>query len=340
MERFLSYSAVGIVTVALILGGIWYWYERKYYPSTEDAYVGAHTVRITPQVSGRVVEMAVSDHERVHEGQLLYVIDPTVYRLDVAQAEAKLALARQQAAQLQTGVTAASAQVSHAKVELSNAERKFKRQNDLVKRGFTDIQAEQDAAAAAAEQQAALSVAEDQRARARAELGSLGADNHQVQLAQAVLGIAEQNLHHTRVMAPCDGQLSGLHLRPGDYVTLGQANFVLVCETHWWVDANFKETDIARIQVGQPATVTVDMYPGHSFRARVSSINPASGAAFSLLPPENATGNWVKVTQRVPVRVEVLDPSPDYPLRVGTSAEARIDTHGFGGPASRAQAIR
>jgi membrane fusion protein (multidrug efflux system) len=340
MKRLFRYTSIGIVAVALILGGIWYWYERKYHPSTDDAYVGAHTVRIAPQVSGRVVEMAVSNHERVHEGQLLYVIDPTVYRLDVAQAEAKLALARQQVVQLQAGVTAASAQVNQAKVELSNAESNSECQNDLVKCGFTDNQAEQDAEATAAEQQAALSVAEDQRARARAELGSLGADNHQVKLAQAVLGIAEQNLRHTRVVAPCDGQLSGLQLRPGDYVTLGQANFVLVCETHWWVDANFKETDLARIQVGQRATVTVDMYPGHSFRARVASINPASGAAFSLLPPENATGNWVKVTQRVPVRVEILDPSPDYPLRVGTSAEARIDTRGSGGPAPRAQAIR
>lgn len=103
------------------------------------------------------------------------------------------------------------------------------------------------------------------------------------------------------------------------------------------MDANFKETDLARIETGQPATVTVDMYPGHRFQARVASINPASGAAFSLLPPENATGNWVKVTQRVPVRVEFLDPSPDFPLRVGTSAEARIDTRELGGSELRAQ---
>jgi membrane fusion protein (multidrug efflux system) len=338
MKRLFRYLAAAITTAVLVAAGAWYWYEAKYYPSTDDAYVGAHTVRIAPQVSGPIIEMAVHDHQKVREGQLLYVIDPTPYRLDVAQAQAKLALARQQVAQLEAAVTAAVAQVNQVKVELGNAERKSNRQKDLVKRGFTDTQSAQDAAATAASQQAAMNVAEDRLAEARAELGAPGAENHQVQLAQAVLGVAEDNLKHTRVEAPCDGQLSGLQLRPGDYVSQGVANFVLVCDAHWWVDANFKETDLARIQPGQPATVTVDMYPGHAFSARVASINPASGSAFSLLPPENATGNWVKVTQRIPVRVEILDPSPDYPLRVGASAEATIDAHE--GPASSQQASR
>lgn len=209
MKRLFRYSAIAIVVVALIVAGVRYWYESKYYPSTDDAYVGAHTVHIAPQVSGRVAEMVVSDHERVREGQLLYVIDPTTYRLDVAQAKAKLALAQQQVEQLQAAVTAAAAQVNQVKVELKNAERKSKRQSDLVKRDFTDTQSAQDAAATAEAQQAALSVAEDQLAEARAELGKQGADNHQVQLARAVLGVSEQNLRHTRVFAPATGSSPG-----------------------------------------------------------------------------------------------------------------------------------
>ncbi|MEJ2480277.1 MAG: HlyD family secretion protein [Acidihalobacter sp.] len=307
-------------------GGAWYWYDSKYYPSTSDAYVGAHTVRIAPQVAGRVVKVAVHNHQQVSKDQLLYRIDPTTYRLKVEQAKAQLSLAKQQVAQLQASVTAAKAQVEQAKVQLANAASKAKRQQRLVARGYTDAQTAQDAQAAEAAARAALGVSEARLAEARARLGRSGNANHQVQLAKAALDMAETDLRDTQVTASCGGRLSGLKLRPGDYVGKGQPNFVLVCDKSWWVDANFKETDLARIHPGETASVTVDTYGGHSFRGRVVSINPASGTAFSLLPPENATGNWVKVTQRVPVRIEILDPSPKYPLRVGTSAEVSIDT--------------
>lgn len=326
MKRFIRYAVIAALAVALVVGGTWYWYESKYYPSTSDAYVGAHTVRVAPQVAGRIVKMAVQDHQQVGKGQLLYRIDPTTYRLKVEQAQAQLALAKQQVAQLQASVTAAKAQVEQAKVQLANAASQAKRQQSLVARGYTDAQTAQNAQANEAAARAALGVSKARLAEARAQLGKAGDANHQVQLAKAELGVAEADLNDTRVTASCNGRLSGLKLRPGDYVDQGQANFVLVCDTHWWVDANFKETDLARIHPGETATVTVDAYGGHPFRGRVVSINPASGTAFSLLPPENATGNWVKVTQRVPVRVEILAPSAKYPLRVGTSAEVRIDT--------------
>ncbi|WP_455384935.1 efflux RND transporter periplasmic adaptor subunit [Acidihalobacter prosperus] len=326
MKRLIRYAVIAAIAVALVVGGAWYWYESKYYPSTSDAYVGAHTVRVAPQVAGRVVKVAVHDHQQVSKDQLLYRIDPTTYRLKVEQAKAQLALAQQQVAQLQASVTAAKAQVEQAKVQLANAASKAKRQQRLVSRGYTDAQTAQDAQAAEAAARAALGVSEARLAEARAQLGRTGDANHQVQLAKAALDMAETNLRDTQVTASCDGRLSGLKLRPGDYVDQGQPNFVLVCDKRWWVDANFKETDLARIHPGEAASVTVDTYGGHSFRGRVVSINPASGTAFSLLPPENATGNWVKVTQRVPVRIEILDPSPKYPLRVGTSAEVSIDT--------------
>jgi membrane fusion protein (multidrug efflux system) len=139
---------------------------------------------------------------------------------------------------------------------------------------------------------------------------------------------ARLNLSWTQVRAPVAGILSGLELRPGSTVASGQPLFALVDTSTWWINANFKETDLRHIEPGRPADITVDMYPGKHFHGVVDSISPASGSAFSLLPPENATGNWVKVTQRIPVRVRVLDPDPAHPLRIGASSSVTVDARG------------
>ncbi|OBS09536.1 HlyD family secretion protein [Acidihalobacter prosperus] len=326
MKRSLKIAASVIVFAGFTVAGYTYWHHREYYPSTDDAYVGAHVIRVAPRVSGRIVAVDVHDHQRVTAGETLYRIDPTTFALQVKEARARLELAKQHVAALQAAVSAARADVSQAEVRLANAESRARRQQALAKRGYTNTQAVEDATDAARAARAALAVAQANLQQALAQQGPSGHANGEIRSAEAALGIAESNLSDTTVKAACDGTLSQLSLRPGDSVTLGQPNFVLVCGRHWWVDANYKETDLARIHPGQSATVTVDMYPDHSFHGRVVSINPASGAAFSLLPPENATGNWVKVTQRVPVRVEILDTDPRYPLRVGTSAEVTVDT--------------
>lgn len=326
MKRSVKIAISVIVVAGLLAGGYAYWQHGKYYPSTDDAYVGAHIINVAPRISGRVIQVEAHDHQSVTEGQLLYQIDPTTFKLDVDTARAQLALARQHVGALKAAVNAAQANVDQARVRLANAESKSNRQRVLVRRGYTNQQAAEDALDNARAAKAALAVAKANLQQAITQLGPTGNANAQIQAAQATLGIAETDLADTEVKAPCNGILSKLSLRPGDSVTLGQPDFVLVCTTHWWVDANYKESDLDRIKPGQSASVTVDMYPHHAFKGRVLSINPASGAAFSLLPPENATGNWVKVTQRVPVRIEILDPSPDFPLRVGTSAEVSIDT--------------
>lgn len=335
MKRSLKIAAGVVVAAGLFAAGYAYWRHGEYYPSTEDAYVGAHTINVAPRVSGRVIDVQVHDHENVHAGQILYRIDPTTFKLDVDAAKAQLQLAKQQVAAEQASISAAQAGVKQAQVRLANAESKARRQQALAKRGYTNTQAVEDATDNARAARAALAVAQADLEQALAQRGPAGNDNGRIQAAVAALGVAQSNLADTQVSASCDGQLSQMDLRPGDSVTQGRPNFVLVCTRHWWVDANYKETDLARIRPGQPASVTVDMYPGHRFRGRVLSINPASGAAFSLLPPENATGNWVKVTQRVPVRVEILDPSDRYPLRVGTSAEVSINTTAADAGASR-----
>jgi membrane fusion protein (multidrug efflux system) len=155
-------------------------------------------------------------------------------------------------------------------------------------------------------------------------LGDPGQQNAAVQAAESRLRQARLDLSHTRVFAPASGTVANLTLRPGSPVQPLAPVFSLVSDSNFWVDANFKETQLDRIRRGQRATVRVDMYPDHPFQETVQSLSGGSGAAFSLLPPENATGNWVKVTQRVPVRVAITNPDPKFPLRVGTTATVRV----------------
>ncbi len=155
----------------------------------------------------------------------------------------------------------------------------------------------------------------------------------QLKVAQATLAAvqnrlaqAQLDLLHTKILAPADGTVTNFSLREGSMVNAGVVQFAFIEQAHWWVEANFKETDLKRIHVGQPAEVIVDIYPDQVYKGVVQGISLGSGAAFSLLPPENATGNWVKVTQRFPVRVDIVDPDPNYPLRVGASSTVTIDT--------------
>jgi membrane fusion protein (multidrug efflux system) len=146
-------------------------------------------------------------------------------------------------------------------------------------------------------------------------------------VAQKKLAQAQLDLQHTIITAPADGTVTNFNLRAGTMINAGVILFAFIEQAQWWVDANFKETDLQRIKVGQPAEVTIDIYPSHVYKGVVQGVSLGSGAAFSLLPPENATGNWVKVTQRFPVRVNILNPDPKYPLRVGASSTVTINTH-------------
>jgi membrane fusion protein, multidrug efflux system len=157
-------------------------------------------------------------------------------------------------------------------------------------------------------------------------LAKLNSAEAQVTLDKAAIQTAQLNLSYTTVVAPADGWVSNMTLRPQDTVDANQPQFALIANNQFWVDANFKETDLARIKVGASAKIKVDMYPNYTFDGEVESISGGSGNAFALLPPQNATGNWVKVTQRVPVKVIILHPDPAYPLRIGTSALVTIPT--------------
>jgi membrane fusion protein (multidrug efflux system) len=275
-----------------------------------------------------VAELPVIDNARVVMGQLLLAIDPESYEIAVKRAEANVALADQAQAGAQAAVDAAQAEVSEREAEHNDALRNNERMQDLLKRKSV-AQAQADTARyKLRETTAALEDARSVLQQTVRELGEAGA---RVRVAGAALADARLNLSHTRVTAPVSGVLGTLDVRPGDVVTAGQQLFPLVDESAIWVDANYKETDLHRIRIGQPATISVDMYPGKTFHGHVESVGPASSVAFSLLPPENATGNWVKVTQRFPIRVRIDKPDPATPLRLGASCTVTIDTTGSGG---------
>lgn len=336
-RRALKWGLVLVLTGAACAGGWRYYTYSAHHPSTSDAYVRADVVRVTPRVSGRIEDVMVEDQQPVTRGALLFTIDPRPFRYRLDQAEAALALARQTVAAEQAAVDAARAAVHDSEAKLRDARRQFRRVQNLAARHAASGASLDDARATRDTARAAYALAQAKLRQARVALGEPGEQNQRVREAQAARDQARLDLAHTRVHAPCSGRLSGVSMRPGDYARAGDAQFALVCDVRFWVYANFKETDLTRIRPGQVATVHVDMYPQHDFHGVVESVDPASGTAFSLLPPENASGNWVKVTQRVPVRILVVDAGAHRPLRVRTSAEVSVDTGPGPVPVGRAR---
>ena len=319
--------AAMLVSVGLVSGGsyAYHLYDERY-PSTDNAYVIANVVHVAPQVSGRVLQVAVHNQQYVHSGEPLYRIDPKPFQLQVASAQAHLQQTRQDVAHDDAAVASAEAEVKRLEVLLQNATSRAKRSQELKSNNYISQQTAEDAEAEKLAADAALNVARARLNEAREQRGNAGDANHAVREAQAALDEAQWQLANTELTASCDGRIAQLSLQPSDAVQAGQANFVLICDHKFWIDANFKETQLGNIHPGQPVNIAVDMYPGIKFHGTVESINGASGVAFSLLPPQNATGNWVKITQRVPVKIRVDSLDPEHPLLVGTSANVQVDT--------------
>jgi len=337
MKRLIRWGVVVVAMLAVALGGYFYYRHGRYYPSTNDAYVKANVIKVSPQVAGRIDSVAVSDQDAVHKGEPLFRIDPTTYRAKVREARANVALARQAVTADEAAVKAAKASVADRQARLRQARTNYHRIKRLVSQDVQPESALTDARAGLDRARASLHLAQAKLNQARKELGPTGERNQRVRKAQARLDQAQEQLADTHVSAPCGGRVSGVQLEQGDVVQAGKPQFALVCGNRYWVYANFKETDLTRIRPGQVADIAVDMYPDHTFHGIVENVNPASGTAFSLLPPENATGNWVKVPQRVPVRILVVDANPDYPLRVQTSTEVTVDTGTDKTPVGRAR---
>jgi len=330
--RFLLMLALPVV---LAVGGGYLWLTGGRYASTDNAYLQQDRVTITADQSGRIVEVAVNENDLVKKGDLLFRIDPEPYKLAQRQAEAAVAVAKLQVEQLRSNYQQALAEQQSAEDSLAYRQKTFQRQKDLLDRGVTS-NADFDTA------QNNLRLAEQVVAQAREKvsgaLTALGGDpNIQTDQHPTVLQakVAEETaalaLKETSVFAPDDGVVSQTdRLRVGQYVTnpamAPTALLSLVETATTYVAANFKETDLTHMKVGQSATVTFDTYPDRPFAAHVASIDAGTGSAFSLLPAQNASGNWVKVVQRVPVRLRLDGPVDFSTLRTGLSATVEVDT--------------
>ncbi|HLY54929.1 MAG TPA: HlyD family secretion protein [Stellaceae bacterium] len=329
-------AIIGITAGAAAYGYDW-WAVGRFLESTDDAYVGGDVTVIAPQVAGFVAEVAVTDNQAVHKGDLLVRLDDRDYRAALAKAEA--AVAGQQAAlenlaatrRLQLAVIAQQeATIVAADAETVRTRQDQARYHELSASQAASIQAFEKADAAWKEAIASGDRSRAARDAARQQLDVLDTQRHQIEAAlaaaEAERDTARLNLSYTELRAPIDGTVGNRSARLGAYATIGTPLLSLVPARGLWVDANFKENQLAHMHEGEPATIEADVLPGETFHGHVASLAPATGALFSVLPPENATGNFTKIVQRVPVRILLDgDASELGRLRPGLSVTAEID---------------
>jgi membrane fusion protein (multidrug efflux system) len=301
-----------IVFVVLLVGGIILWLILRQYVSTDDAYIDGHVIQISPQVSAQVLSLHIDDNEFMHKGDLLVELDPTDYQValdqakaQVSQAEGRLEQARAQINSAKAAVLQAQAQEHAAEASFYNAATDLERYQRVDERARSRQQLD-NAATTQTNAQAQVEQARAQMAQARANVttdeAAAKAAEGDLQAAEAGQKRAEVNLSYCRIFAPSDGRVTERTVEQGDYVATGQALFLLV-DPNVWVTANFKETQLTYMRPGQPVTIKIDAFPKFKFRGHVASIQAGSGARFSILPAENATGNFVKIVQRVPVKI-------------------------------------
>jgi membrane fusion protein (multidrug efflux system) len=317
--------------IALVAGGLVYMTGGRYI-ETDNAYVGAQKVLITPDVSGRIVEAHVREGQHVAPGDVLFALDKRPFQLALDAAQAKLAAARTDYDKLKATYDSLTTLLDLSDKSVALKQRELERKQQLSQ-GRIVAQADVDTAAAAvvsAELQAQY--ARQQLATTKSQL--LGDPNLPLEKfpeylqAKSAVENAERDLSHTVVRAPMSGTATQVdNIQLGRYVAAGTPVLSVMDDEHPWVDANPKETDITHLRVGQTATLEVDSFPDHAFTGRVVAVSPGTGAQFSILPPQNASGNWVKVVQRVPVRI-AFDKDPKLSgLRAGMSVNIAIDTH-------------
>ena len=308
-----------------------YWLSGGHYAGTDDAYVGADTVVVTPQVTGNVTDVGVREGQHVAAGDILFHIDPEPYRIARDNARAQVEAARLQLEALKKSHAKALRDIATAQTQLDYQKANHQRVLALAQSRFS-APADLDKAKAALHQaEGDLAASQETERQILAQLGGdadLPLEKFPAYMqAKAQLEQAERDLRLTELRAPIGGvvtQSSGL--LPGRYLAPGTAALAIVDVDHVWVDANLKETDLRDVKPGQPVDVTVDTYPGHKFKGEVDSISPGTGAQFALLPAQNSSGNWVKVVQRVPVRIRIDRQREDPILRAGMSANVSIDT--------------
>ena len=321
---------IGGVPAAVLLGVFLFWLWGGRYITTENAYVKADIAQISAEVAGRILEVRVRDHADVAEGDLLITIDPEPFRVALAKADAELDTTRSQVRTLIATWIEAKSELQEAESKVAYWDAQHARQKTLATRGIVSSSKLEEVESNAIAATDRVSVMQKKVMRVAAQLGGQPErpiDQHPlVREKQAERERAALDLSRTSIRAPLAGTTVNVRLQKGDQVKAATPLFALVANTRPWVEANFKETELTYVKEGQTASVVLDIYPNVAWQAEVQSISPATGAEFAILPPQNASGNWVKVVQRLPVRLRLIPQPGEPPLRAGMTASVRVDT--------------
>jgi membrane fusion protein (multidrug efflux system) len=332
MRRYRRMLLLVVLPLVALIAGLTFYLNGGRYVSTDDAYVGAQKVLITPDISGKIEKVVVKEGQHVNEGDVLFEIDPVPFRLAVEQAKANLDQARTTYNNLVANIKIYGQMAELAQQSIDLKQRDVERKATLTKSNFASQLDLDNAANALVTARAQYEFLNQQLSSAKAQL--LGNPDLPIEQfppyaqAKAMLDQAERNFDHAVMRAPMAGVATQVdQIQLGRFVTAGTPVFSIIDTSKPWVDANPKESDFTYVAVGQPVTVDVDAFPDHIFKGTVGSLSPGTGAQFAILPPQNATGNFVKVVQRVPVRIYLDGPDPYVQkLKAGMSAYTTIDT--------------
>jgi membrane fusion protein (multidrug efflux system) len=320
---------IGVPLLAAVVGLYWYAVSGRYV-TTENAYVKSDIVAISADVDGRVVSVDVVENQFVKRDDMLFRIDPEPFRIALDMADADILSVRHDIEASRAEFRQIEAEIDEAQERVHFFEQQAKRQRELQERGIAaQVRLEEAELELAAARQKVTAL----REKLRTVLARLGGDpasaaelHPAFREAEAKRDMAALDLAHTEIKAPVDGFVSRMRLQPGEWLEAGDAAFTIIDPNATWIEANLKETQLTHVEAGQRVEIEVDAYPDHVWQGEVASISPATGAEFALIPPQNATGNWVKVVQRLPVRIAVTAVDNKPPLRAGMTAEVSIDT--------------
>ena len=343
---------LGILVTLAAAFGITKYMHTLHHEETDDAQVDANISPVIPRVAGYVAEVRVKDNQHVRKGDTLMILDDRDLQIKLEQAEAVLAVSegslsvaeastsasRANISSAQANVSTVEAQIEAAKISVWRASQDFDRYANLIKDHSITQQQYEQALAAKQTAEKQLRILQEQKNAASQQTSAVAsqsnATSQQVSVANATIrqrkadvDNARLNLSYTVITAPSDGLVSKINIQPGQFVNAGQSLFSIVIDKNLWVTANFKETQLDKMKEGLPVIVHVDAFPGHDFQAKVSSFAPATGAKFALLPPDNATGNFVKVVQRVPVKIEFTDPRDKDLALLRPGMNVNVDVH-------------
>jgi membrane fusion protein (multidrug efflux system) len=345
-----------VILIALVVAGSWFgiskWHHAQLHAETDDAQIAANISPIIPRISGFVKEVRVSDNQMVKKGDTLLILDDRDQRIKLEQAEAALATAQSNflsakaasaAAHSNIGTSefaalAIDGQIEKAKVDVWQSTQEFDRYANLIKDHSVTQQQYEDKLAAKESAEKQLLILQQQRKQANSATNAVSiqsqATSSQISIAAATgrqrqvdVDDAKLNLSYTVLTAPASGLVSKVNVQVGQYLTAGQSTFSIVLDQSLWVVANFKETQYSKIRIGQPVVIEVDAIPGHKFDGTVSSFSPATGATFALLPPDNASGNFVKVVQRLPIKIEFTNKQDSLLNRLKAGMNVNVDVH-------------